>query len=67
MGTRRSLGRPKSIIYDFGIDFGVILGFFFHYFFNICRKWQKCEISEAYNAKRGSEPSKTFDFHIDVL
>ena len=26
---------------------------------------QKCEISEEYNAKRGSEPSKTFDFRID--
>ena len=26
---------------------------------------QKCEISEVYNAKRGSGPSKTFDFRID--
>ena len=65
MGPRRSLGRPKSIFYDFRIDFGVILGFFLHRILNICRKWQKCEISEEYNAKRASKPSKTFDFHIN--
>ena len=65
MGPRRSLGRPKSICYDFGIDFGVIFGFFFHQIKNICRKWQKCEIREEYNAKRASKPSKTFDLHID--
>ena len=38
---------------------------FLHCFFAIFRKWQKCKISEEYNAKRGSEPSKTFDFRID--
>ena len=38
---------------------------FLHRCFNVFRKWQKCEISEEYNAKRGSEPSKTFDFGID--
>ena len=66
MGPRRSLGRPKSIFYDFGVDFGIILGFFFHQNFDsIIRKWRKCEISEEYNAKRASKPSKTFDLHID--
>ena len=35
---------------------------FWHRFFNDFRKWQKCEISEEYNAKRGSEPSKSIDF-----
>ena len=38
---------------------------FWHRFFNFVPKWRKCEISEEYNAKRGSEPSKTFDFRID--
>ena len=38
---------------------------FWHWFFDFFRKWQKCKISEEYNAKRGSEPSKSFDFHID--
>ena len=41
---------------------------FWHRFLNILdfsRKWQKCEISEEYNAKRGSDPSKTFDIRID--
>ena len=65
MGPRRSLGRPKSMFYYFGNDVGVILGFFFHRILNICRKLQKCEISEEYNAKRASKPSKTFDFHIN--
>ena len=65
MGPRRSLGRPKLIFYDLGIDFGLILGSFFHQNFDIIRKWRKCEISEEYNAKRASEPSKTFDFRID--
>ena len=37
---------------------------FWHRFFDFFRKWQKCEISEEYNAKRGSEPSKTFDCRI---
>ena len=39
---------------------------FWYRFFTFFRKWQKCEISEEYNAKRGSEPSKIFDFRIDV-
>ena len=64
MGPRCSLGLPKYIFYYFGIDFGVILGYFFHRIKHICRKWQKCEISEEYNAKRASKPSKTFDVHI---
>ena len=34
-------------------------------FFDFFRKWQKCEISEEYNAKRGFEPLKSFDFRID--
>ena len=38
---------------------------FWHRFFNLFPKWRKCEISKEYNAKRGSEPSKTFDFRID--
>ena len=38
---------------------------FSHRFFGFFRKWQKCEINEEYNAKRGSEPLKTFDFRID--
>ena len=38
---------------------------FWHRFFDFFRKWQKCEISEEYNAKRGSEPSKTMYFCID--
>ena len=38
---------------------------FWHRLFNFFPKWRKCEISEEYNAKRGSEPSKTFDFRID--
>ena len=29
------------------------------------RKGRKCKISEEYNAKRGSEPSKFIDFRID--
>ena len=38
---------------------------FWHRFFDLFfQKWRKCEISEEYNAKRGSEPSKTFDFRI---
>ena len=36
----------------------------FFYFFE---KMRKCEISEEYNAKRGFEPSKTFDFGIIFL
>ena len=39
---------------------------FWHRLFHFFRKGRKCEISEEYNAKRGSEPSKTFDFRIDV-
>ena len=38
---------------------------FWHRFFDFFRKRRKCVISEEYNAKRGSEPSKTFDFCID--
>ena len=38
---------------------------FWHRFFDFFQKWRKCEISEEYNAKRGSEPSKTFHFRID--
>ena len=38
---------------------------FLHHFFDFFRKWRKCEISEEYNAKRGSEPSKTSHFRID--
>ena len=37
---------------------------FWHRFFDFFRKRRKCVISEEYNAKRGSEPSKTSDFHI---
>ena len=37
---------------------------FWHRFFDFFQKWRKCEISEEYNAKRGSEPSKTFHFRI---
>ena len=38
---------------------------FWHRFFDFFRKRRKCVISEEYNAKRGSEPSKTFHFYID--
>ena len=38
---------------------------FLHRFLDFFRKWRKCEISEEYNAKRGSEPSKTSHFRID--
>ena len=38
---------------------------FWHTFFYFFRYWRKCVISEEYNAKRGSEQSKTFDFRID--
>ena len=42
-----------------------LLRSFLHWFFDFFfQKWRKCEISEAYNAKRGSEPSKTFHFRI---
>ena len=37
---------------------------FWHRFFDFFRKRRKCVISEEYNAKRGSGPSKTFDFRI---
>ena len=37
---------------------------FWHRFFDFFRKRRKCVISEEYNAKRGSEPSKTSDFRI---
>ena len=43
-------------------DFGTP---FLHRFFDFCQKWRKCEISEEYNAKRGSEPSKSIDFSTD--
>ena len=36
------------------------------HFFVFFQKLRKCEISEEYNAKRASEPSKTFHFGIDV-
>ena len=65
MGPRRPLGRPKLIFYDLGIDFGLILGSSFHQESDIIRKWRKYEISEEYNAKRASEPSKTFDFRFE--
>ena len=38
---------------------------FWHRFFDFFRKRRKCVISEEYNAKRGSEPSKTCEFRID--
>ena len=38
---------------------------FLYLFFNYFQKWRKCEISEEYNAKRGSEPSKTSHFRVD--
>ena len=34
-------------------------------FFRFFRKLRKCVISEEYSAKRGSEPSKTFDYRFD--
>ena len=37
---------------------------FLHRFFDFFQKWRKCEISEEYNAKRGSEPSKTSHFRL---
>ena len=41
----------------FELPFGVDFSFF--------QKWRKCEISEEYNAKRGSEPSKSSHSGID--
>ena len=38
---------------------------FWHPFFDFFQKWRKCEISEEYNAKRGSGPSKPSHFRID--
>ena len=45
-------------IHDFWVPF-------WYRFFNFFRKGRKCKISEEYNAKRGSEPSKTIDFRIE--
>ena len=55
-------GTPKGGFLIKKHDFGAP---FLHRFFDFCQKWRKCEISEEYNAKRGSEPSKTFHFRID--
>ena len=38
---------------------------FWHRFFDFFQKWRKCEISEEYNAKRGSKPSKAVYLRID--
>ena len=38
---------------------------FLHQFIDFFRKWQNCEISEEYNAKRGFEPPTSFDVRID--
>ena len=40
------------------------LGPLLHCFFNFSRKRRKCVISEEYNAKRGSRPSKCDHFSI---
>ena len=52
---RQSLGFGTKKL-PFNINIGIEFPFF--------PKLQKCEISEEYNAKRGSEPSKTFDDRI---
>ena len=51
-------GVPKVSFYTKNNNFGHP---FLHGFFNVFRKLQKCE---KYNAKRGSELSKSFDFRI---
>ena len=43
----------------------MIVGSLFVSFFNYFQKLRKYEINEEYNAKRGSEPSKTLDCCID--
>ena len=52
---------PKVRFWSKNQDFRVS---FWHSFFDIFPKWRKCVISEEYNAKRGSEPSKTFDCRV---
>ena len=59
--NQSTLGRPRSHLKPKAITFGFHFGIDFSTF---CRKGRKCEISEEYNAKRGSEASKTFDFRI---
>ena len=56
------LGRQSSVFGSKRMTFGLAFDTDFSTSF---QKIQKCEISEEYNAKRGSEPSKTFDFRID--
>ena len=54
-------GAPKVCFWSKNLYFWAP---FWHRFFDFFRKRRKCVISEEYNAKRGSEPSKTFDFRI---
>ena len=54
-----------SMISVFWHGFWHNFGAFFNQTFNFFREWRKCVISEEYNTKRASEPSKTFDFRID--
>ena len=54
-------GAPKVGFWSKNLYFWVP---FWHRFFDFFRKRRKCVISEEYNAKRASGPSKTFDFRI---
>ena len=55
--------RPAGELLTNKQDFG---GPFVHRFCVFIQKLQNYEISEEYNAKRGSEPTKTLAFRIDV-
>ena len=58
-----TLGRPTAPFLIKKHDFWLP---FWHRFFDFFQKGRKCEINAEYNAKRGSEPSKTSHFRIDV-
>ena len=58
--NQSTLLRPRNGFLLKNKTSGVPFGFHF-----CLMKWQKCQISEAYNAKRGSEPLNTLCFRID--
>jgi len=59
--NQSTLDRPRFVFGSKSSTFGILLAYICLFF----RKWRKCVISEEYNAKHGSEPSKAFDFRID--
>ena len=60
--SQSNLWRPRTVFSSKSMTFSLPFGIDFSTFF---QKWRKCEISEEYNAKRGSEPSKTSHFRVD--